>query len=109
MAPIERNPRSAAAPTSPFPKTRSEAPARSPLVELEIPVTINCARIVEGSDKREPFSETTKTVMVYSHGALVRLSTTLVPGQRVFLFNEKTQKEAVCQVVKSAPGGSARG
>jgi len=109
MLPIERDPRSATAPLSPFPKTRSEAPARPPLAALEIPVTVHCVRIVEGSDKREPFSETTKTVMVYSHGALVRLSTTLVPGQRVFLLNEKTQKEAVCQVVKSAPGGSALG
>jgi TonB family protein len=99
MIPIEKDPNSVAAPYS----------ARPPLVELEIPITINCARIVEGSDKREPFSETTRTILVFSHGALVRLSTTLIPGQRVFLFNENAQKEVVCQVVKSAPGSSASG
>src|SRR6266581_648048 len=109
MAPIDRYPNSAAAPLPPFPKTRSETAARSPLIELEILVTIHCARIVEGSDKREPFSETTRTVLVSSHGAVVRLAAPLVPGQLIFLFNERTQKGVVCQVVKSAPGGSASG
>src|SRR2546423_3310548 len=107
MAPIERYPNSAGAPLRPFPKTRSEKAARSPLIELEILVTIHCARIVEGSDKREPFSETTRTVLVSSHGAVVRLAAPLVPGQLIFLFNERTQKGVVCQVVKSAPGSAS--
>ncbi len=109
MAPIETYPNSAGAPLPPFPKTRSEEAARSPLIELEILVTLHCARIVEGSDKREPFSETTRTVLVSSHGAVVRLAAPLVPGQLIFLFNERTQKGVVCQVVESAPGGSASG
>src|SRR6266480_1774201 len=109
MAPIETYPNSAGAPLPPFPKTRSEEAARSPLIELEILVTIHCARIVEGSDKREPFSETTRTVLVSSHGAVVRLAAPLVPGQLILLFNERTQKGVVCKVVKSAPGGSASG
>src|SRR5436190_14138331 len=109
MAPIERYPNSAAAPLPPFPKTRSEEAARSPLIELEIPVTIHCARIVEGSDKREPFSETTRTVLVSSGGAVVRVAAPLVPGQLIFLFNERTQKGVLCQVVKSPPGGCASG
>jgi periplasmic protein TonB len=75
-------------------------------VALEIPVTINGAHTVEGSDKREPFSETTQTVLVFGHGSVVRIATSLVPGQLVFLTNEKTKKEVVCQVVKSKSGGS---
>src|SRR5437879_1360254 len=109
MAPIERYPNSAAAPLPPFPKTPSEAAARPPLIELEILVTIHCARIVEGSDKREPFSESTSTVLVAAHGAVVRLAVPLLPGQLIFRFNERTEKGVVCQVVKSAPGGSASG
>src|SRR6266436_6511932 len=109
MAPIERYPNSAGAPLPPFPKTRSEVVARPALIELETLVTIHCARIVEGSDRREPFSETTRKVLVSSHGAVVRLAAPLVPGQLIFLFNERTQKGVVCQVVKSAPGGSASG
>jgi TonB family protein len=77
------------------------APARPQPVALEVPVTVNGARTVEGSEKREPFSETTKTVLVFSHGAVIRLVSTVTPGQLLFLTNEKTKKEVVCQVVKS--------
>src|SRR6202171_319786 len=78
-------------------------------VALEVPVTVNGARTVEGSDKREPFSETTKTVLVFGHGAVVRVSSSLAAGQLVFLTNEKTKKEVVCQEVKSKNQGSANG
>src|SRR6266849_4234675 len=70
-------------------------------VALEVPVTVNGARAVEGSDKREPFSETTKTVLIFGNGAVIRLSSSVAPGQLLFLTNEKTKKEVVCQVVKS--------
>ena len=70
-------------------------------VALEVPVTVNGARTVEGSDKREPFSETTKTVLVFGNGAVIRLTSSVAPGQLLFLTNEKTKKEVVCQVVKS--------
>ena len=70
-------------------------------VALEVVVTVNGARTVEGSDKREPFSEPTKTVLVFSNGAVIRLSSAVAPGQLLFLTNEKTKKEVVCQVVKS--------
>src|SRR5437660_2897094 len=70
-------------------------------VWLEVLVTINGARTVEGSDKRESFSETTMTVLVFGNGAVIRLSSSVAPGQLLFLTNEKTKKEVVCQVVKS--------
>ncbi len=70
-------------------------------VALEIAVTVNGARTAEGSDKREPFSETTQTVLVYGSGAVIRLNAGVTPGQLLFLTNEKTKKEVVCQVVKS--------
>ena len=70
-------------------------------VALELPVTVNGARRVDGSDKREPFSESTKTVMVHGNGAVIKLNSALAPGQLLFLTNERTKKEVVCQVVKS--------
>src|ERR1700693_712191 len=70
-------------------------------VTLEVPVTVNGARAVEASDKREPFSETTSTVLVLINGAVIRLSSAVAPGQLLFLTNDKTKKEVVCQVVKS--------
>src|SRR5208337_3498801 len=92
---------SSAAPATTVAKTEDESPARPQPVALEIPVTVNGARTVEGSDKREPFSENTKTVLVFSHGAVIRLASSLAPGQLIFLTNEKTKKEVVCQVIKS--------
>ena len=70
-------------------------------VALEVAVSVNGARTVEGSDKREPFSEATKTVLVFGNGAVIRLSSSVAAGQLLFLTNEKTKKEVVCQVVKS--------
>jgi len=78
---------------------------RTQPVALEIPVTVNGARTVEGSDKREPFSEATKTVLIFNQGAVIRIATPVAAGQLVFLTNEKSKKEVVCQVVKSKPGG----
>jgi TonB family protein len=86
------------APTSALP---TDTAIKQQPVALEVPVTVNGARTVEGSDKREPFSETTKTVLVFGNGAVIRLSSSVAPGQLLFLTNEKTKKEVVCQVVKS--------
>src|SRR5258708_4026734 len=79
----------------------SDAAIKQQAVTLEVPVTVNGARAVEGRDKREPFSETTSTVLVLATGAVIRLSSSVAPGQLLFLTNEKTRKEVVCQVVKS--------
>src|SRR5271154_7624853 len=82
-----------AAPAEPFVKPQP--------VALEVSVTVNGARTLDGSDKREPFSESTKTVLVFGNGAVIRLQSSVAPGQLLFLTNEKTKKEVVCQVVKS--------
>src|SRR6266576_3710983 len=46
-------------------------------------------------------SEATKTVMIHGNGAVIKLHSALAPGQLLFLTNERTKKEVVCQVVKS--------
>jgi TonB family protein len=79
----------------------ADSTTRTQPVALEVPVTVNGARAVAGSEKREPFSESTKTVLIFGHGAVVRLSSSVAPGQLLFLTNEKTKKEVVCQVVSS--------
>jgi protein TonB len=103
-------------PTSPEKSERSseipsavQAAGNEKPVALEVPVTVNGARAVEGSEKREPFSETTTTVLVLAGGAVIRLSASVAPGQLLFLTNDKTRKEVVCQVVKSKNYGSASG
>ena len=80
---------------------REEIVARPQPVCLEVPVTLNGVRAVEDGSKREPFSESTRTVLVFANGAVIRLATPISSGQLVFLTNERTKKEIVCQVVKS--------
>lgn len=111
MTPIVKDPENAASPTAPgIPAAPvAGAPARPQPVALEVPVTLNGARSVDGSDKREPFSERSQTVLVFGHGAVLRISGQLTPGQLVFLTNEKTKKEVVCVVVKSKTDGNAVG
>jgi protein TonB len=109
MAPILKDADTPSAPvsnTAPLAKSPTETPSRPQPVAIEIPVTINGARTIEGSDKREPFSETSQTVLVFSHGAVVRVATPLSPGQLIFLTNEKSKKEVVCQVVKCKGSGT---
>jgi TonB family protein len=107
MAPIVKDSDTAVAPPTPVSQNASgskpvaDAAARPQPVALEVPVTINGARTIEGSDKREPFAESTQTVLVFPQGAVIRLASPLAPGQLVFLTNEKTKKEVVCQVVKA--------
>jgi TonB family protein len=111
MTPIVKDSENAAASTAPGIPASPVAPAaaRPQPVALEVPVTVNGARSVDGSDKREPFSERSQTVLVFGHGAVLRISALLAPGQLVFLTNEKTKKEVVCVVVKSKTDGNAVG
>jgi protein TonB len=98
-APPEAAARTSATPSPRFDETATAS--RPQPVALEVPVTVNGARAVEGTNKREPFSETTKTVLVFGNGAVIRLGSPVAAGQLLFLTNEKTKKEVVCQVVKS--------
>lgn len=96
VSPEALSPRAAADNVAP----RESTPKPQP-VALEVSITVNGARSVDGSDKREPFSESSKTVLVFGNGAVIRLQSSVAPGQLLFLTNEKTKKEVVCQVVKS--------
>jgi TonB family protein len=78
-------------------------------VAMEIPVTVNGASTVAGSDKRQPFSETTQTVLVFGSGAVIRLAAAVGPGQLLFVTNEKSKQEIVCQVVKTKQNGNGIG
>jgi TonB family protein len=91
--PLEHSPQTAG--------RRAEPVVRRHPVCLEMPVIVNGVRAVEGSEKREPFSENTRTVLVFADGAVLRLSAAVAPGQLLFVTNEHTKKEIVCQVVKS--------
>src|SRR5271155_3634160 len=67
---------------------------------LEVPVTIQGAKHVEGSEQRQIFTETTKTTIVFGNGAVVNLSSKVAQGQCVFLRNERTGREILCKVLE---------
>ena len=75
--------------------------------ELEIPVTIQGSKLVEGTDRRELFTEATKTTIVFENGAVLCLKSSVLPGQCVFLRNEHSGKEILCKVLESRQGGLA--
>ena len=102
MAPIANDPELSS-------QSTAGAGAKQQPAAVEIPVTVNGARTIEGSAKREPFSETTQTVLVFGNGAVIRLNSPVAPGQLLFLTNEKSKKEVVCQVVKSKNDRSVSG
>ena len=108
MAPVTKEPEilSSAQSTS---GTTPPAGAKAQPAAAEIPVTVNGARSVEGTDRREPFSEKTQTVLVFANGGVIRLSSPVSSGQLLFLTNEKSRKEVVCQVVKSKNYSSVSG
>ena len=110
MAPILKDSDTLTAPeTMARSRSATESAGKAQPIALEVPITVNGVRTIEGSDKREPFSESTKTVMVHGSGAVIRLTTAMAPGQLLFLTNEHTKKEVVCQVLKSKNYRNASG
>ena len=93
----------AAAPLKPSARANGwgQEAAKPQPVCLEIPVSVHGACNVEGSDRREKFHEATHTVLIFAGGAVLRLAASVSPDQLLFLTNERSKREIVCQVVKS--------
>lgn len=72
---------------------------------LEIPVTIQGLSDAESAggsiETFQPFLEESKTVLVFSRGAVVRHSAGSQPGQRVVLTNRHANKQVPCRVIQS--------
>jgi TonB family protein len=72
---------------------------------LEVPVTIQGARTVEGENRRELFTESTKTTLVFEKGAVVGLKVRVSAGQNLFVRNDQTGREIMCRVLESRQTG----
>ena len=80
--------------------SRAEAESGPEPVALEVPVLATGARPGDSAAKRSLFTEETQTVLVFEHGAVIRLSAAVADGQLLFLTNKKTGKEVVTQVIR---------
>lgn len=83
----------------------------SPLVPvcLEVPVTVRGAVTDSLTNQSQSFMESTRTVLVFARGAVLRLEAAVTPGQTVILVNEHTKKEVRCEVLKSKAYRSGSG
>lgn len=68
---------------------------------LEVPVTIQGSQIVPGTDRRELFTETTKTTLTMEKGCVVNLKARVTLGQSLFLRNELSGREILCRVLET--------
>jgi protein TonB len=80
---------------------KGEKTSRPQPVCIEVPVTVQGGCLSTDSGKRDSFYESTRTIIVFSNGAVLRLKTAVNPGQLIFLTNEHTGKKVLCYVVKS--------
>ena len=88
------------------------APAapRTDAIGIEIPVVLYASRYSaagRGLTKTPPpVREETRTVVVFSQGAVVRLSANIAVGEMVVLTNQRTGADVLCRVaaVKTQPG-----
>jgi hypothetical protein len=78
----------------------ADSVGRDQATVLEVPVTIQGAKHVDGSEQRQIFTEPTKTTIVFGNGAVVNLTSKVAQGQCVFLRNEQTGREILCKVLE---------
>ena len=88
----------------------AQASPRADAIGIEIPVVLYASRYSAAgrgvSKSPPPVREETRTVIVFSQGAVVRLSATVSVGEMVVLTNQQTGADVLCRVgaIKAQPG-----
>lgn len=72
---------------------------------LEVPLILQGAKTVEGTDRRELFKEEATTTLVFENGAVLNLRCKLAVGQTVFIHNTQNGREILCKVVEAPHEG----
>jgi len=84
-----------------------------PIGVLEVPVGVWGSRpdmSISGQPGRiDLFAEETCTVIVFPHGAVIRLSTAVAPGQMMMVTNRKSRQVVPCRVVNVRNYPNVRG
>jgi len=102
-----------AAPAVATPPKQASGQVRADAVSIEIPVKVHGSRVTqvvrEVTPHTEPFEEQTSTMIVFPHGAVLRMSTAVTVGQMLVVTNSKTRQDAICRVVKVRTFTNAQG
>jgi len=83
--------------------TDPPAEAKRNAIAHETGVDVTGARPGGSSGKRELFSESTTTVLVFENGGVIRLAAEVEAGQLLFLTQRDTKREVVAQVTRKRP------
>jgi TonB family protein len=83
----------------------SDSAQTAQVTAREIPVTIQGSQIMDGTDRRELFTETTRTALIFDNGAAINLKARVASGQSLFLRNELSGREILCRVIEAPPPG----
>ena len=82
----------------------SAAQLHSDAVSLEVPLKVHGSKVTEvvrgAAPQTEPFEEETSSMIVFPHGGVLRMSTSVNAGQMLVLTNLKSRQDAICRVVK---------
>jgi TonB family protein len=114
MAPLIKDPLDVANSTTAAPASQTSAPPkqtaasgatlRADALSLEVPVKVHGSRVTGvargAAPQTEPFEEETGTMIVFPHGGVIRMSTTVTASQMLVVTNLKTRQDAICRVVK---------
>src|SRR5579864_1326516 len=72
---------------------------------LEVPVVVQGTMTDAATGRRDLFSESAQTILVFPDGAVLNLRAKVAVGQMVFLRNEQSGREILCKVVEAPSAG----
>ena len=72
---------------------------------LEIPVVVQGAKTDPATGKRELFTESATTILVFEDGALLHLQSKLAVGQAIFIHNLQNKREILSKVLETPAEG----
>ena len=105
--------RSIVQPAETFASQNRAVSTEVPIGVLEVPVGVWGSRpdvSISGQPGRiDLFAEETCTVIVFPHGAVIRLSTAVAPGQMMMVTNRKSRQVVPCRVVNVRNYPNVRG
>jgi TonB family protein len=82
----------------------SSGQLHSDAVSLDVPLKVHGSKVTEvvrgATPHTEPFEEETSSMIVFPHGGVLRMSTSVNAGQMLVLTNLKSRQDAICRVVK---------
>jgi TonB family protein len=80
----------------------ASAQLHSDAVSLEVPLKVHGSKVPArgAAPHPEPFEEETSSMIVFPHGGVLRMATSVNAGQMLVLTNLKSRQDAICRVIK---------